>query len=142
MNLPVAYAIARDEWRYWRRSKLGVISSIVVLLLTAASLVSTATRIETERTTRDTFQTAVETFTNQPARHPHRMVHYGHYVFRVPPPLSVIEPGVDAYTGTVMFLEGHRQNSAVSRHAMWLRKQGPWQKYRRPSPIKFWFRCC
>lgn len=114
MNLPVAYAIARDEWRYWRRSKLGVISSIVVLLLTAASLVSTATRIETERTTRDTFQTqAVETFTNQPARHPHRMVHYGHYVFRVPPPLSVIEPGVDAYAGTVMFLEGHRQNSAV-----------------------------
>jgi len=115
-----------------------MISSIVVLMLTLASLVSTATRIETERTTRDTFQTqAVETFTNQPARHPHRMVHYGHYVFRVPPPLSVIEPGADAYTGTVMFLQGHRQNSAVFSRRYVLLRPALWQKYRRPSPIKF-----
>ena len=27
--------------------------------------------------------------------------------------MAVIDPGVDAYTGTAMFLEGHRQNSAV-----------------------------
>ena len=87
--------------------------SVVVLMLTAASVVSTVNRIETERTTREDFQIqAVETFASQPARHPHRMVHYGHYVFREPPPLSVIEPGVDAFSGTVMFLEGHRQNSA------------------------------
>ena len=87
--------------------KLGVIASVVVLMLTAASVVSTVNRIETERTTREDFQIqAVETFASQPARHPHRMVHYGHYVFREPPPLSVIEPGVDAFSGTVMFLEG------------------------------------
>ncbi len=114
MNLRVAVAITRDEWRYWRRSRLGVISSVAVLLLTAASLLSTVTRVETERITRNNFQAeAVETFASQPARHPHRMIHYGHYVFRVPPPLSVIDPGVDAFTGTVMFLEGHRQNAAV-----------------------------
>ena len=114
MNLRVVAAIARDEWRYWRRSKLGMISSAAVLLLTAASLLSTVTRVETERITRDNFQVeAEETFASQPARHPHRMIHYGHYVFRVPPPLSVIDPGVDAFTGTVMFLEGHRQNAAV-----------------------------
>lgn len=113
MNARISFAIARDEWRYWRRSKLGVIASVVVLMLTAASVVSTVNRIETERTTREDFQIqAVETFASQPARHPHRMVHYGHYVFREPPPLSVIEPGVDAFSGTVMFLEGHRQNSA------------------------------
>ena len=35
MNLRVVAAIARDEWRYWRRSKLGMISSAAVLLLTA-----------------------------------------------------------------------------------------------------------
>ena len=54
-----------------------------------------------------------ETFLSQPDRHPHRMVHYGHYVFRAPPPLALFDPGVDAVTGQSLFLEGHRQNSAM-----------------------------
>ena len=57
--------------------------------------------------------TADETFMAQPDRHPHRMVHYGHYAFRTPSPLGVIDPGLDAVTGQSIFLEGHRQNSAL-----------------------------
>jgi len=114
MSLRISMILAKDEWRYWRRSRLSVISIAAAVLIIVASLISTVLRIETERTTREAFQTtALQTFASQPARHPHRMIHYGHYVFRVPPPLSVIDPGVDAYAGTVMFLEGHRQNSAV-----------------------------
>jgi ABC-2 type transport system permease protein len=41
------------------------------------------------------------------------MVHYGHYVFRTPPPLAMIDPGVDPVTGQSIFLEGHRQNAAM-----------------------------
>ena len=41
------------------------------------------------------------------------MVHYGHYVFRAPPPFAMIDPGVDSVTGQSIFLEGHRQNSAM-----------------------------
>ncbi|MCM2680720.1 DUF3526 domain-containing protein [Echinimonas agarilytica] len=63
---------------------------------------------------REHLQQASESqFLDQPDRHPHRMVHYGHYVFRTPSPLSIIDPGVDPYTGTSIFLEGHRQNSAM-----------------------------
>lgn len=114
MNAKVSMAIAKDEWRYWRRSGRGVISGVTALMLIVASLVSTVMHVETESTSRENFQAkALEAFAAQPARHPHRMIHYGHYVFRVPPPLSVIDPGVDAFAGTVMFLEGHRQNSAV-----------------------------
>lgn len=106
--------IAKDEWRYWGRSKLGIVASSAVAVLIVASLVSTVFRVDSERTTREDFQTnAQETFEGQPARHPHRMIHYGHYVFRVPAPLALIDPGVDAYAGSVMFLEGHRHNSAV-----------------------------
>jgi ABC-2 type transport system permease protein len=57
--------------------------------------------------------TSEATFMEQPDRHPHRMVHYGHYAFRVPSPLSMLDPGVDAFTGNSIFLEGHRQNSAM-----------------------------
>lgn len=56
---------------------------------------------------------AEQAFVDQPDRHPHRMVHYGHYVFRTPPPLAMFEPGVDEVTGQSLFLEGHRQNSAM-----------------------------
>ena len=41
------------------------------------------------------------------------MVHYGHYVFRTPAPLARFDPGLDAVTGQSIFLEGHRQNTAM-----------------------------
>jgi ABC-2 type transport system permease protein len=41
------------------------------------------------------------------------MVHYGHYVFRQPAPLSLFDPGLDPVTGQSIFLEGHRQNTAM-----------------------------
>ncbi len=106
--------IAAEEWRYWRRTKLGVVAVLLAFLLICVSILSTLSQIERERNTRVSLQVqAQETFRDQPARHPHRMVHYGHYVFRTPTPLAPLDPGVEPYTGTVMFLEGHRQNSAM-----------------------------
>lgn len=109
-----AFIIAADEYRYWRRSKLGIAVTGLALILICASIFTTINQVVSERDTRATLQhTAEHTFRSQPARHPHRMVHYGHYVFRPPTALAVLDPGVDPYTGTVMFLEGHRQNSAT-----------------------------
>ncbi|WP_254554927.1 hypothetical protein, partial [Salmonella enterica] len=51
-------------------------------------------------------------FEAQPDRHPHRVVHYGHFIVRPLGPLAAFGPGVDAFTGNSMFLEGHRQNTA------------------------------
>ena len=56
---------------------------------------------------------AEETFLAQPDRHPHRMVHYGHYLFRAPAPLAIFDPGIDKVTGQSIFLEGHRQNTVM-----------------------------
>ena len=57
---------------------------------------------------------------DQPERHPHRVIHYGFLVFREAAPLEFFDPGVSDYTGTSIFLEGHRQNTAnfgEARHA-------------------------
>lgn len=54
-----------------------------------------------------------ELFEAQPARHPHRMVHYGTYVYRPVSALAAFDPGVDPFAGTTLYLEGHRQNSAT-----------------------------
>lgn len=106
--------ITRDEWRFWHRTKLAATIIIIGTLLTIISGVVNTIEMKHTAHEREHLQQTSETqFLEQPDRHPHRMVHYGHYVFRNPSPLSIIEPGVDAFTGTSIFLEGHRQNSAM-----------------------------
>jgi len=108
------FTIAAAEWRLWMRSKSALAALLAVVLVIAATSVLTAVRFTEERQAREQQQeVAEETFLSQPARHPHRMVHYGHYVFRTPPPLAIIDPGVDTVTGQSIFLEGHRQNTAM-----------------------------
>lgn len=106
--------IAREEWRLWLRSKVVVAAAIIMAVLLTATSFLTISRIASEQSQRIEQQIAAEsTFFSQPDRHPHRMVHYGHYAFRPPPPLAMFEPGVDAVTGQSIFLEGHRQNTAM-----------------------------
>ncbi len=106
--------IACAEWRLWLSSRLALSALLVfVLLLTATSLVTALHMSEAHHGRTAQQAAAEEVFLSQPDRHPHRMVHYGHYVFRAPPPLSMIDPGVDSVTGQSMFLEGHRQNTAM-----------------------------
>ncbi|MEM1144743.1 MAG: DUF3526 domain-containing protein [Pseudomonadota bacterium] len=108
------WLIATDEIRYWRRSRLALWSTILFMSVLLATVLITTTRIETERNERMHHQQEAEqTFLDQPARHPHRMVHYGHYVYRTPTPLALFDPGLDPVTGQSIFLEGHRQNSAM-----------------------------
>lgn len=106
--------ITRDEWRFWHRTRLAATIIFIGTLLTIISAVVNTMQMEHRAHERSHLQESSEAqFLDQPDRHPHRMVHYGHYVFRTPSPLSIIEPGVDAFTGTSIFLEGHRQNSAM-----------------------------
>lgn len=106
--------IAREEWRLWARSRVVLVAALIVAVLLAATSVLTALRLAEEAERRTARQASAEaTFFAQPDRHPHRMVHYGHYAFRTPPPLAAFDPGVDAVTGQSIFLEGHRQNTAM-----------------------------
>jgi ABC-2 type transport system permease protein len=107
-------SIAAEEWRYWLRSHLAlaVVALFIVILVSVSVL--TGLRMQAESHERAHHQTESEqTFLSQPDRHPHRMVHYGHYIFRAPMPLALFDPGLDSVTGKAMFLEGHRQNSAA-----------------------------
>ena len=108
------WCVAKDELRYWSRSKLAISILTIGIVLTLSSVIVTAFKMQELSEIRHSMQEASEeTFMEQPDRHPHRMVHYGHYAFRAPSPLSMLDPGVDAHTGNSIFLEGHRQNSAM-----------------------------
>lgn len=127
-NFSKMVIVAKDEWRYWLRSKLAMTVLAIGLVLTLASVIVTAiTMMELSHTRHELQTSAEQSFVDQPDRHPHRMVHYGHYAFRTPSPLSTLDPGIDAYTGNSIFLEGHRQNSAMfadSRQGTALTKLG------------------
>lgn len=108
-----ARLLAANEWRLMVRNR---VAQIAVLMLLALSVIAALTSIihrDASDDLRARFQQQADReFDGQPARHPHRMVHYGHFVFRPLPPLAAFDPGVDAFTGNTIFLEGHRQNSA------------------------------
>ncbi|MFO0445519.1 MAG: ABC transporter permease subunit [Betaproteobacteria bacterium] len=106
--------IAAAEWRCWQRSRLAVGAAALLAALLLATTALTTLRMQAERDERLHHQGQAEAaFLGQPDRHPHRMVHYGHYVFRTPAPLALLDPGLDAVTGQSLFLEGHRQNTAM-----------------------------
>jgi len=105
--------IAREQWCCLARDKVAVFG---LALLTVLTLIAALTAYEHQRQTnveRAHYQAkANQEFENQPDRHPHRMVHYGHFLFRPLNPLAAFDPGIDPYTGNTLYIEGHRQNSA------------------------------
>lgn len=108
------WTVARAELSYLKRSRLALVSAALFAACLLFSSLSSSAYLAQETAHRQSHQAeANDIFENQPDRHPHRMVHYGQYVFRTPPPLAAIDPGLDAYGGTAIFLEGHRQNAAM-----------------------------
>lgn len=49
---------------------------------------------------------------NQDAKNPHSAAHYGTHAFKPKYPLSLIDQGVDKYTGVSIYLEAHVRNEA------------------------------
>ena len=111
--MDIAIHIAREEWRLLQRNRVALMGLSLLLLLTAVVIFTAWEQRRTTNAERVQYQLQMnQAFETQPDRHPHRMVHYGHFVFRPISPLAAFDPGVDAYTGHTLFLEGHRQNSA------------------------------
>ncbi len=53
-----------------------------------------------------------QSWEDNPDKHPHRMAHFGSFVFRLQHPLSIFDSGIESYTGNAIFLEAHKQHTA------------------------------
>lgn len=106
--------IAAAQLRLFVRSRLAVVALALLLMLSLIAAVTGAGQAARMAADRATAQAASNSaFANQPDRHPHRMVHYGTYALRPLGPLAAFDPGVDAFAGSLIFLEGHRQNATT-----------------------------
>ena len=111
--MSVVGLIARDELRLMARNRVAVVACVLLVLLTLVAAASSWSHQRGIAELRGRHADAAETaFKAQPDRHPHRVVHYGTFIFRPLGPLAAFDPGVDTFTGNSMFLEGHRQNTA------------------------------
>lgn len=101
---------------------------VLVVALGVVSVLGARQHAASEAEQRARYRALVERqWAEQPDRHPHRVIHYGFLVFREEAPLAFFDPGVGAYAGTSLFLEGHRQNAASfgdARHATALLRFG------------------
>jgi ABC-2 type transport system permease protein len=105
--------VAREEWRALARNRVSVVAGVILAALLVSAAVLGVEQRNAVETVRERYQASSDRqFDSQPDRHPHRMVHYGQFVFRPLSALAFFDRGVDSFTGHTVFLEGHRQNSA------------------------------
>jgi ABC-2 type transport system permease protein len=106
-------SVARNELRHLVRSRVALTGLVLTALLTLAAALTSSAYQADQAALRERLQASADAeFESQPDRHPHRVVHYGHFAIRPASGLAALDPGVEAFTGNMIFLEGHRQNSA------------------------------
>ncbi len=111
--MSVIIRIAQEEWRSLFRDRVAVYGLLLMIVLIMVATFNAWDYQRNVNAERIQYQTQVNhEFESQPDRNPHRVAHFGHFVFRPLNPLAAFDSGVDAYTGNTLFLEAHRQNSA------------------------------
>ncbi|MEM1042200.1 MAG: ABC transporter permease subunit [Bacteroidota bacterium] len=114
MTLPIARKEATEMLRDGRfRWAVGI-----VLALLVGALVAGWTHYAAAEAERAAAQAADrEVWLGQGEKNQHSAAHFGAYAFKPTTPLTAADPGVLPYTGTSVFMEGHRVADADFRPA-------------------------
>ncbi len=107
----VAGRVARKEFSEMTRDGRFRLAVGLVFALLILSLLSGWRNYAEAKKQREAARTAErERWLNQGEKSPHSAAHYGLYVFKPLMPLSVIDSGIEPYTGVTAHLEAHNQN--------------------------------
>lgn len=102
----------KETKELFREGRVRISVVMVLLLLAVAVLISARQYQNINEQYRVAQQTERGNWDNQDAKNPHSAAHYGTYAFKPKYPLSLIDQGVDKFTGTSIFLEAHARNEA------------------------------
>lgn len=100
-----------------RDGRVRVTATIVLALLVTALAVGWSHYRDVSAQHRSAQQLTRDHWLAQPAKDPHSAAHYGIYAFKPRLPLSLVDTGVDAFTGVAAWLEAHKQNEFQFRPA-------------------------
>lgn len=106
-------SVARKELKEMaREGRFRVVSGIVLALLLTAVFISNRYHQSVNAQRAQAKKNARSEWINQGEKNPHSAAHYGTYAFKPKYPLSLIDSGVDKYTGISIFLEAHKRSEA------------------------------
>ena len=113
-TMKVFIALAGQELRGLWRDRTFQVLAIFLLLLSGYAIFSSAEQYEHAYSEHAALtDTARNMMLHQDPKSAHMAGHYGHIVFKPATFLQAIDPGVNAFTGSTVRLEAHRQNEAV-----------------------------
>lgn len=101
----------RRDWRVWLVLGIGLALALCAALLATLELRATLDARSQAR------QGEQRRWLNQGKKNPHSAAHYGVYVFKPLSALAALDPGVEHYVGSSVWLEAHKQNEFVYRPA-------------------------
>lgn len=112
------WRIARKELTEISRDGRFLWTSLIVVVLLLVSLGVGAQRYAEDSHLRNVAAAEDrEGWLNQGNKGPHTAAHYGVYAFKPETPLALFDPGYNDYTGTLQYLEAHKENQSSFRPA-------------------------
>ena len=109
--------IAKEFTEIVRDGRAIVLFGIVGLLLLLGLVTGFSTESARSQTVFDAKVADAEVFNAQGAKNPHSAAHFSRMAHKPVAPFSAFDPGVSAYVGQVVWLEGHYRNPAMFRAA-------------------------
>ncbi|NVJ46197.1 MAG: DUF3526 domain-containing protein [Cytophagia bacterium] len=105
--------VAKKEIRELARSgqvkwMLGIVVTLSIIAIYISHVQWQDKNLQREKAQQD----ARSLWLAQGSTNPHNAAHYGTFAFKPQFPLSLIDPGVEKYTGVSIFLEAHSRNEA------------------------------
>ena len=107
------FHIAKKEIREMSRTGQFKWMFGIVILLSAVAIFVSHRQWQDKNLQREQAEANARTlWLAQGSINPHNAAHYGTFAFKPQFPLSLIDPGVEKYTGISIFLESHSRNEA------------------------------
>jgi ABC-2 type transport system permease protein len=114
----VVRAVAAKEWlELTRDRRLRWLCAFVIALMLAALAFGAAENARIVRERDAAAKADRLLWTGQQEKNPHAAAHFGQYAFKPVSPLALADPGVDAFVGSAVWLEAHKQNETQFKQA-------------------------
>ena len=106
------------DWRERRRDwRVALVLALGLGLAACAALLASLDLDRTRSARAVAAAAEAQRWVGQGSKNPHSAAHYGVYAFKPLPTLAAIDPGVEHYVGSSVWLEAHKQNDMVYRPA-------------------------
>lgn len=107
------FQIIKKEIKEILRDGRFKVSALIILFLLSVAIFITSKQYKNINVQYENAKKSERSsWESQEEKTPHSAAHYGNYVFKPKVPLSLLDQGVNKYTGVSIFLEAHNRNEA------------------------------